>query len=63
MLRNRRREKKLREQGVTEEDRIAKAKLLGEQDYTDFENPYVSLLVSLSFKHAGALHLARVFRS
>ncbi|KAI8623157.1 MFS general substrate transporter [Xylariaceae sp. FL1651] len=41
VLRNRRRDKQLREQGLTEEDRIAKAKLLGEQDYTDFENPYV----------------------
>lgn len=46
VLRNRRREKLLREQGVTEEERIAKAKLLGEQDYTDFENIYVSLLIS-----------------
>ncbi|KAK5629101.1 hypothetical protein RRF57_004816 [Xylaria bambusicola] len=42
VLRNRRRDKLLREQGFTEEDRIAKAKLLGEQDYTDFENVYVS---------------------
>ncbi|KAI3322589.1 MFS general substrate transporter [Xylariaceae sp. AK1471] len=45
VLRNRRRDKQLREQGLTEEDRIAKAKLLGEQDYTDFENPYVSLFI------------------
>jgi len=43
VLRNRRRDKLLREQGLTEEIRIAKAKMLGEQDYTDFENPYVSL--------------------
>ncbi|KAJ3571008.1 hypothetical protein NPX13_g5532 [Xylaria arbuscula] len=41
VLRNRRRDKLLREQGFTEEDRIAKAKVLGEQDYTDFENVYV----------------------
>ncbi|TGJ88708.1 hypothetical protein E0Z10_g15 [Xylaria hypoxylon] len=40
VLRNRRRDKLLREQGLTEEDRVAKAKLLGEQDYTDFENVY-----------------------
>ncbi|KAI1178081.1 MFS general substrate transporter [Nemania sp. FL0916] len=40
VLRNRRREKLLREQGFTEEDRVAKAQLLGEQDYTDFENVY-----------------------
>ncbi|KAI0549862.1 MFS general substrate transporter [Xylaria curta] len=40
VLRNRRRDKLLREQGFTEEDRVAKAKLLGEQDYTDFENVY-----------------------
>lgn len=44
VLRNRRREKLLLEQGLTEEERVAKAKLLGEQDYTDFENIYVSLL-------------------
>ncbi|KAI0446935.1 MFS general substrate transporter [Xylaria telfairii] len=40
VTRNRRRDKWLREQGLTEEDRVAKAKLLGEQDYTDFENIY-----------------------
>ncbi|KAI1203407.1 MFS general substrate transporter [Nemania serpens] len=40
VLRNRRREKLLREQGLTEEERVAKAKLLGEQDCTDFENIY-----------------------
>ncbi|TRX92007.1 hypothetical protein FHL15_007104 [Xylaria flabelliformis] len=40
VLRNRRRDKLLHEQGFTEEDRVAKAKLLGEQDYTDFENVY-----------------------
>lgn len=45
VLRNRRREKLLREQGLTEEERVAKAKLLGEQDCTDFENIYVSLLI------------------
>ncbi len=49
VLRNRRRDKLLREQGFTEEDRIGKAKLLGEQDYTDFENVYVSLLPLLLY--------------
>ncbi|KAI2605721.1 MFS general substrate transporter [Hypoxylon fragiforme] len=40
VLRNRRREKELRDQGVTEEQRVERGKELGEQDYTDFENPY-----------------------
>ncbi|KAI1331666.1 MFS general substrate transporter [Xylariaceae sp. FL0255] len=40
VLRNRRRDKMLREQGLTAEDRIAKGRLLGEEDKTDFENPY-----------------------
>jgi hypothetical protein len=41
-MRNRRRDRELREQGITEEERVAKGKDLGEQDYTDFQNPYVS---------------------
>lgn len=41
-MRNRRREKNLREQGITEEERVERGKELGEQDCTDFENPYVS---------------------
>ncbi|KAI1372567.1 MFS general substrate transporter [Hypoxylon crocopeplum] len=40
VLRNRRREKQLREQGISEEERVERGKQLGEQDYTDFENPY-----------------------
>ncbi|KAJ2979252.1 hypothetical protein NUW58_g7249 [Xylaria curta] len=40
VVRNRQRDKLLHEQGFTEEDRVAKAKLLGEQDYTDMENIY-----------------------
>ncbi|KAI0110780.1 MFS general substrate transporter [Nemania sp. FL0031] len=40
VLRNRRRERMLQEMGVTEEERVAKAKVLGEQDSTDFENIY-----------------------
>lgn len=41
-MRNRRREKWLGEQGITEEERVERGKQLGEQDHTDFENPYVS---------------------
>ncbi|KAI0109342.1 MFS general substrate transporter [Hypoxylon sp. NC0597] len=40
VMRNRRRDKQLREQGLTEEERVERGKQLGEQDYTDFENPY-----------------------
>ncbi|CAJ2502982.1 Uu.00g103760.m01.CDS01 [Anthostomella pinea] len=40
VLRNRRRNKQLASDGLSEEDRIVRAKQLGEQDYTDFENPY-----------------------
>ncbi|KAI1404273.1 MFS general substrate transporter [Hypoxylon fuscum] len=40
VMRNRRREKNLREQGITEEERVERGKELGEQDCTDFENPY-----------------------
>ncbi|KAI0402214.1 MFS general substrate transporter [Xylaria palmicola] len=40
VLRNRRRDELLRARGVTEEDRVARAKILGEQDYTDTENIY-----------------------
>ena len=36
----------MQEQGMTEEERVKKGKEMGEQDYTDFQNPYVS---SLSF--------------
>ena len=42
VMRNRRRDRKMREEGINEEERIRRAKELGEQDYTDFENPYVS---------------------
>ncbi|ORY54937.1 MFS general substrate transporter [Pseudomassariella vexata] len=40
VMRNKRRAKKLREEGVSEEERLARAKVLGEQDATDFENIY-----------------------
>ncbi|KAI0880641.1 MFS general substrate transporter [Annulohypoxylon maeteangense] len=40
VTRNRRREKQLAEQGISEEERIERGKQLGEQDCTDFENPY-----------------------
>ena len=41
-MRNKRREKRLQEMGVSEDERVARGKLLGEQDATDFENIYVS---------------------
>ncbi|KAH9885664.1 MFS general substrate transporter [Xylariomycetidae sp. FL2044] len=40
VLRNRRRDKQQREEGLSEEDRIQRGQALGEQDCTDFENPY-----------------------
>jgi len=40
----------LREQGVSEEERIKRGKELGEQDVTDFENPYVSQISEESLK-------------
>lgn len=42
VLRNRRRDKKMHEEGISEADRIARGKELGQMDYTDIENPYVS---------------------
>ena len=42
VMRNRRRDRKMREEGVSEADRIARGKELGQMDYTDIENPYVS---------------------
>lgn len=38
--RNRRRDRKLSEGGVSEEERSARGKELGQMDYTDIENPY-----------------------
>ncbi|KAI1336479.1 major facilitator superfamily transporter [Xylariaceae sp. FL0016] len=40
VMRNRRRDRKLRDEGLTEEECAERAKGLGEQDCTDFENPY-----------------------
>ncbi|KAL1304395.1 hypothetical protein AAFC00_003395 [Neodothiora populina] len=40
VLRNRRRERAMQNDGLSEEERIKKAKELGEADATDFENPY-----------------------
>lgn len=48
MSRNRRTRKRLADEGIEEEDRIARGKALGEQDVTDFENPYVSLTLVTS---------------
>lgn len=42
VFRNRRRQRKLAEDGISEEERLARAQELGEQDTTDFNNPYVS---------------------
>lgn len=42
VFRNRRRQRKLAEDGISEEERVARAQELGEQDTTDFKNPYVS---------------------
>lgn len=43
MSRNRRTRKRLADEGIDEQERIARGKALGEQDMTDFENPYVSV--------------------
>lgn len=43
-MRNRRRDKAMQNDGLTAEERSHRARQLGEQDMTDFENPYVSLL-------------------
>ncbi|KAI0470719.1 MFS general substrate transporter [Xylariaceae sp. FL0804] len=41
VLRNRRRDRhQVRDEGLTEEQRVERGKVLGDQDYTDFENPY-----------------------
>ncbi|RYP44152.1 hypothetical protein DL768_009361 [Monosporascus sp. mg162] len=39
-LRNRRRDSRLRAEGLAEEDHVAQGRELGRQDYTDLENPY-----------------------
>lgn len=46
VFRNKRREKQLREQGISEEDRVRLGKEFGEKDSTDFQNPYVSAFQS-----------------
>lgn len=46
VLRNRRRQEQWRQAGVSGEERVARAQELGEQDTTDFDNPYVSLVSS-----------------
>ncbi|KUI60656.1 hypothetical protein VP1G_07869 [Cytospora mali] len=40
VLRNRRTQKRLAEEGVSEEERIIRGKEMGQQDATDFQNPY-----------------------
>jgi ACS family allantoate permease-like MFS transporter len=39
--RNKRQDKMMQEQGISEEERIQRGKELGEQDVTDLKNPYV----------------------
>lgn len=43
MLRNRRRDAAMASDGLDAEERARRGKELGEEDVTDFENPYVSL--------------------
>lgn len=43
MSRNRKTRRRLADEGIEEEERIARGQALGEQDVTDFENPYVSV--------------------
>lgn len=44
VLRNRRRQKQWEQDGISEDERVARGKVLGEQDTTDFKNPYVNAL-------------------
>lgn len=48
VFRNRRRQRQWEQSGISEEERVARAQELGEQDTTDFKNPYVSFLRSLA---------------
>jgi ACS family allantoate permease-like MFS transporter len=45
--RNKRQDKMMQEQGITEEERIQRGKELGEQDVTDLKNPYVGYLSAI----------------
>ena len=49
VMRNRKRARAIQNDGLTEEERVRRGKELGELDYTDFENPYVSLPTSSRF--------------
>lgn len=42
VMRNKRRDERMKELDISEEERIKSGKELGEQDCTDFENPFVS---------------------
>lgn len=44
VFRNRRTYKRLAEDGVSDEERINRGQALGQQDVTDFQNPYVSYI-------------------
>lgn len=45
VLRNRRTLERLAQDGVSDEERIRRGQEMGQQDATDFENPYVSCIV------------------
>lgn len=53
VLRNRRRDKVMLGDGLTEEERTRRAKEMGEGDVTDFENPYVSALFFVVVSNSG----------
>lgn len=69
VLRNRRRQKQWEQDGLSEEDRVARGQELGEQDTTDFQNPYVSLsnldmdLPFVADIHIVSVHTVRVTRT
>lgn len=48
VFRNRRRQRRFEQEGISEEERVRRAQELGEQDTTDFKNPYVSVFLLIS---------------
>ena len=54
MMRNRRRDRMMLEQGISEEERIKRGKEMGEQDCTDFQNVYVRVLLFLTSSFVSA---------
>lgn len=59
VFRNRQRQRQWEQSGVSEEERLARAQTLGEQDTTDFKNPYVSFPRSLTATLAFSLTLEK----